>query len=100
MSLTLEVEQRLDSVTLTKFYSKSPARWDTLAKRTYKFAKENFPQSAAVRRDDVAKALLPLLEVNEKLGDYLNKQKLKQKYWIRNFCDLIIDRCWEQISKN
>jgi hypothetical protein len=61
--------------------------------------KENFPPGASVRPDDVAKTLLPLLEVDEGLGQFLSENKLKQKYWIRDFGDLILDDTWAEINK-
>lgn len=59
--------------------------------------RRDFPQGALIRRDDVAKALIPILEVNEALRDRLNEYKLRQKFWISDFADLIIDRVWDEI---
>jgi pyruvate decarboxylase len=56
------------------------------------------PPSAKIRPDDVAKALQPFLEVDEDLIAYLNAQKLKQKYWVGDFGDLILDRVWGEIG--
>jgi hypothetical protein len=63
-------------------FSKQIARWRGLAQRAYNFVKESFPGGAKVRPDDVAKALFPLVEVNDALRDRLHESKLKQKYWI------------------
>jgi hypothetical protein len=52
-----------------------------------------------IRPDDVAKVLEPILEVNEDLRDYLSENKLKQKYWVSYFTDLVIDRTWGDITK-
>ena len=62
-------------------------------------SKETSPLDLPIRRDDVSKVLEPIIEVNEELRDYLNKNKLKQKYWISYFTDLVIDRTWDDISK-
>ena len=40
-----------------------------------------------------------MIEVNEDLHDYVNENKLKQKYWFAYFTDLGIDRTWDDISK-
>ena len=98
MALTLEAEQRLERVELTKFYNRKKAPWKKLAKETHTFIKRNFPEEAKIRPDDVSKALLPLVEVHEGLRVYLNRKKLKQKYWIRDFTDLIVDRVWNTIT--
>jgi hypothetical protein len=38
------------------------------------------------------------LEVNEILRDELNASKLRGKFWIRDFADLIIDRTWKKLE--
>jgi len=98
MALTLEAEQRLESVDLLTFFTKHQLTWQTLAKETYKFVRGNFPVGALIRRDDVAKALRPILEVNESLRDELAEGKLRGKFWVSHFTDLIIDRTWDAIS--
>lgn len=98
MALSLESEQRLQRVDLIELFEKSPKAWKRLARQSYDFVKSNFPQGAVIRRDDVAKTLVPLLEVNDKLITFLSSQKLKQKYWITDFSDLIIDRAWSDFS--
>lgn len=87
----------LSGVGLIAFFDEKPAGWHTLAKETKKFVASHFPAGATIRRDDVATALVPLLEVNEKLGAFLAEKKLTQKYWIRYFADLIVDRAWDSI---
>lgn len=98
MGLTLEVEERLRDAELIAFFDAGRATWQRLAQRSYNFVKGNFPEKAAIRPDDVAKALMPLVEVDRSLRDKLNRKKLKQKYWILYFTDLIIDRTWQQIA--
>jgi hypothetical protein len=99
MSLTLQAEQRLNSVNLLTLFAEHQAAWKAAAQRTYNFIKEGFPADAEIRPDDVAKALLPILEVDERLKIKLAKDKLKQKFWVADFTDLIIDRVWEEISQ-
>ena len=97
MALTLEAEQRLQDVRLVEFYTQHQQTWLEAARRTKAFVTNNFPQGSRVRMDDVAKALLPILEVNEVLKDFLDANKLRGKFWIRFFGDLILDRTWAQI---
>ena len=99
MALTLESEQRLTKVSLIKHFESSRAKWTGLARQSYQFVEKNFPAGVTVRPDDVAKALVPLLEVNQDLSTYLEANKLGQKYWIKDFGDLILDRTWDKISK-
>ena|SRR6266446_5770476 len=99
MSLTLKAEQKLIAVGLVEFYDDNPNPWQTLARKTYTFMKSQFPSGATVRRDDVAEAMVTLLQVNESLEAFLQENKLKQLYWIRYFADLVLDRTWKTIKQ-
>ena len=98
MALTLEAEQRLEEVGLVTVYDEEQDDWLAAAKQTKAFIKGNFPEGSRIRRDDVAKALIPILEVNETLKDALSENKLRGKFWIKDFADLIIDRTWDQLD--
>ena len=98
MALTLEVQQRLENVSLAALFDENKTQWERLAQQAYQFILKGFPQGVVVHPDDVAKALVPLLEVNKPLGDYLAANKLKQKYWVRDFGDFILDRCWTKLT--
>ncbi len=97
MALTLEAEQRLEDVGLIGLYTKHEAVWLKAAKETKAFVTANFPKDATIRRDDVAKNLEPILAVNEELKDFLDANKIRGKFWIRFFADLIIDRTWTKL---
>ena len=99
MALTLEAEQRLSSVGLVTLYENNKKDWLDAAKETMDFLSSGFPPGSTIRRDDVSKALIPILEVNEKLKQMLESKKLRGKFWIRDFADLIIDRIWQDIDK-
>ena len=63
-----------------------------MAKRAEQFVRESFPKGATIRPDDVAKALVPVLEVDKDFVDFLSVNRLRQKYWFRDFADYILDR--------
>jgi hypothetical protein len=67
MALTLEADQRLDSVGLTTFFDEGEDSWLSTARDTKKFVTEHFPAGAKIRRDDVAKALVPILEGSRRI---------------------------------
>lgn len=98
MALTLEVEQRLEAAGLIELFDDDRAVWIELSKQAHGFLRGNFPADSRIRPDDVAKALVPIVEVHEGLRAYLSEHKLKQKYWISDFTDLVIDRTWEEIQ--
>ena len=99
MALTLDKEQKLESAGLIAFFENDQAMWTDLAQSAFIYVKGNFPADSQIRRDDIAKALIPVVEVTEGLQAYLSANKLKQKYWVGHFTDLVIDRTWDVISK-
>lgn len=98
MGLTLNAEQRLRDAGLIDLFEDQEAEWTEVAKKAIAFVKDGFPEGAKIRRDDVAKALYPLLEVNEDLKDRLDADKLRGKFWKEFFVDLIVDRTWDEIN--
>lgn len=98
MALTLEAEQRMSDVGLVDFYLDDQANWLATVRATKEFVKSNFPPNALIRRDDVAKALIPILEVHETFKDFRNTEKLRGKFWIKDFADLLIDRTWDNLD--
>ncbi len=98
MALTLEAEQRLEAVGLVAFFGAHENVWLNAARETRAFVAANFPPGSLIRRDDVAKAFIPILEVNEALKEELNSNKLRGKFWIKDFADLIIDRTWDRLG--
>ncbi len=97
MALTLEAEQRMRDAGVIDFFEQDEAGWKATVKDTRTFLKDKFPEGSPIRRDDVAKALYPILEVHEEFKDFRNEKRLRPKYWIRDFADLLIDRTWDAI---
>ena len=99
MGLTLEAEQRLEDVGLIGFLEHHRPRWLAAAQDTYAYVTGNFPAGSLIRRDDVAKALLPIVEVDEDLKEMLDQNKLRGKFWRSFFTDLVIDRLWDELGE-
>lgn len=99
MALTLEAEQRMEDVGIVAFFQKDHASWLDTVKATKSFVKSNFPTGSLIRRDDVAKALIPILEVHEGFKDFRSAEKLRGKFWVKDFADLLIDRTWDDLEK-
>ncbi len=98
MSLTLEEEQRLEDVGLTGFFDRDRNAWLSAAKKAKAYVKENFPADSPIRRDDVAKPLKPIMTDNEELKRYLDSNKLRGRFWVTFFVNLIIDRTWDELD--
>ncbi len=99
MSISLTVQQRLQKVDMIELYDEFKKDWDAMAKKAHDYIQKNFPGGYDVHEEDVCKALLPLVEVDDRVNDFLNNGKLRQKYWIKYFCDYILDQCWDQIHR-
>jgi hypothetical protein len=99
MTLSLATEQRLKKGKLYELFAKHKEDWTKVAKTAYDFVRSTFPKESIIRHDDVAKALLPVIEVDARLRKALDSNKLTQKYWIGDFTDLIIEQSWVVISK-
>ncbi len=98
MALTLEAEQRMDDVGLVGFYTDDALAWLATVQATKDFVRGNFPAGALIRRDDVAKGLIAILEVHEGFRDFRNAEKLRGKFWIKDFADLLTDRTWPNLT--
>lgn len=98
MALTLEAEQRMDDVGLVGFYMANAPGWLATVQATKDFVRRNFPPGALIRRDDVAKGLIAILEVHEGFRDFRNAEKLRGKFWIKDFADLLTDRTWDLLT--
>ena len=98
MSFTLYWEQRLGDAKLIRFFDDNRKAWLTAARAAMEYTKSRFPQSAPIRRDDVAQFLVNVIEVDKNFKNHLASNKLTQKYWTTYFADLIIDRTWNEIT--
>lgn len=98
MALTLEAEQRMGDVGMVAFFAANEAAWLATVQATKDFITGNFPAGALIRHDDVAKALIPVLEVHQDLKQFREEQKLRGKFWIKDFADLLTDRTWDDLT--
>lgn len=98
MALTLADELRMRDVGLVDFYEQDKESWRAMVRDARRYMHAGFPADTPVRPDDVAKALMPLLEVDNSFIDFRNGKKLRQKLWIRIFADLLIDRTLDSIA--
>jgi hypothetical protein len=99
MALTLEEEQRLGDAGLIGLFDNKRAMWLSAAKKAKSYVRENYPENALIRRDDVAKPPIPIMTVNDVLKDYIDSNKMHGKFWVTFFVNLIIDRTWEQLDE-
>ncbi len=100
MGLTAERELALRDANLVEFFDKNQKAFKELAKVALRYARSYVTTTQLpLRRDDVAASLVIALNTNESLREYLAGKKLRQKLWYRDFADLIVDRVWEELSR-
>jgi len=99
VALSAEELQQLRDAGFENFYKDKEKLWRELASEAYRYTTGYVkPTGEAVRVDDVVKALVPALEVNQAFTDRLAEKRLTQKYWRTRFADLILDKLWTELS--
>jgi hypothetical protein len=101
MALTAYKSVRLEDAKLVGLYEKEEARWREMAAHAYAYTK-GFVKDAGehVRPDDLIPVLVPALELDDTLREFLAERKLSQQYWFTWFGELIVDRLWVNLEQN
>jgi hypothetical protein len=101
MGLTAYKSVRLEDAGLIGLYTKDEKRWRGMAEHAYSYTSGFVKDTGEeVRPDDLIPVLVPALELDERLREYLAEKKLGQQYWFTWFGELIVDRLWEQLEQN
>jgi hypothetical protein len=99
MALTLEEEQRLSNASLVKLFNDHAELWAEMARDAYTYTEKFVKRAdATVRVDDVVGSLISALRVTTVLTDYLASRKLRERYWVSFFADLILEKLWHQLE--
>ena len=100
MGLTADIELRLIDAGLVEFYSENEQAFREMAESAYGYAAGYVEaRGLPLRRDDVAKILVPALETTESLRVKLADEHLRTKNYYTFFADLILDRLWEELNQ-
>lgn len=98
MALTQQALQNLLGKGFDAVYRRNRVQWTRRARTAYEFISKNLPENAEVRVDDVAEVLVPVLAVDLEIRRFLQVKKLRQKYWVRDCCDYILDQVWGELT--
>lgn len=96
MGLTESKIKDLQDKKFDKLYTKHQAAWLEMVENAYAFAEEHIAGGKTPRPDDILKALLPMLEVDEDLRAHQEDNKARFKHFREYFGDYIIDKYLEQ----
>ena len=92
MALTESKIKDLQDKLFDKLYEAKKAEWTALAKTAQAHAKKNITGGNDPRPDDIAKALFPMLEVNEDLRAHQEENKARAKRFVEWFVEYVIDQ--------
>lgn len=98
MALSLAEFQALSRANLVTFHGQNLATWRARYIEAYSYARTYIVAPQILRQEDVIQTLIPGLEVTTLLADELARKKLRQKYWVRYFADLIVDHFWDRTT--
>jgi hypothetical protein len=94
MGLTEAVRLRLEGNGFKSLFTKHEPLWTKRAEQARTLMAEQIGGDREPTVDDIKKVLQPLIEIVPELRNFLQARKLKQKYWIGDFTDYIIDRVY------
>lgn len=92
MGLTESKIRDLKEKKFDKLFAKNQDGWRKLVRTAYDFSQKNIAAGEKPRPDDILKALLPMLEVNEDLRKHQEDNRARYKRFREYFGDYIIDQ--------
>lgn len=100
MALTAAKVKDLEDKGFLGLFDEHRELWEIKAKEAYAYAKKLVaPSGEPVRPDDVLPLLVPALLLVKQFRDFLEDNRLTQKYWRDYFGEFILDRLWEGLAK-
>lgn len=94
MSLTTETLHRLLSKSFDKFYKDHEDKWKKCAENAATYVKSFIGEKDKPRPADVAEVLQNALKIDPDFENFASNKKLKEKYWVADFADYIIDQIY------
>ncbi len=73
-------------------HNKHHAKWVAIVQKAYAYAKDNITDGEEPRPDDVADALLPILNKDDDLRDHQRDNRASSKKYKIAFADYIVDQ--------
>ncbi|HEU5476224.1 MAG TPA: hypothetical protein VFU64_00150 [Gaiellaceae bacterium] len=98
MALTAAKVKDLEDAGFDELFDDHHALWEAKAVEAYRYARNLVtPTGEPVRPDDVIELLVPALVLAEELRNFLEQNRLTQKYWRQYFGEYILDRLWDDL---
>lgn len=100
MGLTESKIKDLEDKKFDKLFAKHEDAWLEMVENAHDFAQQHISGGKVPRPDDILKALLPMLEVDEDLRDHQDENKARFRHFREYFGEYIIDKYLEQMEKS
>lgn len=94
MSLTLEIEHKLNGKGFDTLYTAHTVKWVEMAGKAREYTKALIPDGEKVRPGDVSDNLQNGIKIDPHFEGHLKARRLTQKYWIRHFSDYILEQIY------
>ncbi|GEM_PF-569487 len=93
MAITELVRLRLEDKGFATLFTDHHVEWELLAESARVLMAQEVEVGPTI--DDIKKALVPLVEINPHLREFLAEKKLTQKYWPSDFTDYILHKTYQ-----
>lgn len=94
MSLTIEIEHRLNDKGFDKLYDGHTDKWVEMAAKAREYTESFIGENESVRPGDVSENLQNAIKIDPNFEGHLKAKKLTQKYWVRYFSDYILEKIY------
>jgi len=99
MALTAAKVKDLEDKGFMDLFNQHHDLWEGKAREAYEYAEHFVPATGEpVRPDDVLPLLVPNLVLSTEFRDFLDENRLTQKYWRDYFGEFILDRLWTDLT--
>lgn len=92
MGMNKSKENDLEAKDFHVLFQEHQDRWEAVAARAYRYAKENITPGEEPRDDDIAEALLPILGADPDLKNHQRKNRATSEKFKRMFAEYIVDQ--------
>lgn len=100
MALTAVKVKDLEEKGFPELFENHRALWEAKARDAHLYAVGLVAGTGEhVRPDDVLELLVPALNLADELRDFLEENRLRQKYWRTFFGEFILDKFWEDLTR-
>jgi hypothetical protein len=94
MALTTKVRLKLEEKGFPALYADNVPEWQQMADKARTLIGDEI-QNGEPTIDDIKKTLMPMMEINPRLRDFLAEKGLRQLYWTSDFVDYVLHRIYE-----